>query len=154
MAREFFDRGSPLDGINRTVRDSRVSPNSVRTAKNFRLPDGRLRRRKGQRPYQSDGVFRGSQLMRHTPFTFGTVRKTANNDPGTYGVTPLSYGYLRWHDDFQPKSTRDWTTEFLLTLGDDEDVLHLQRVRLSKNYYGSTASSAGAQRFLRTRRPA
>jgi hypothetical protein len=36
---------------------------------------------------------------------------------------PNGYGLIRHHDDFTPKSTRDWTVEFQLTLGELERLV-------------------------------
>lgn len=131
---EFVDRGTPLAGINQTIRDSRVPFNQARSIVNFNLPDGRARRRKGKKPYSSQ--FHGSQLVKHTPFTIDNESQNSLGNSNQVAISPMSYALLKWHDDFQPRSDRDWTTEFLLTLGNPEQILYRTRVRQGKHDYG------------------
>jgi hypothetical protein len=51
---------------------------------------------------------------------------------------PNSYGLIRKHTDFQPRSTRDWTVEFLLTLGEKERLVTTPEDRRTVNVYGAS----------------
>ena len=45
--KQYLDRGEPIKGINRTIRDSRVPYSLPRSIDNFSMPDSRLKRRSG-----------------------------------------------------------------------------------------------------------
>lgn len=139
----FIDRGAIIDGLNSTVRDSRIPHNVPRNIENYALDFKRLRRRKGFQPYSSS--IKGVCLSKHTPsvvmlesedgrnpFTIAEAAKKTS-----FFRTPLSYGLLRWHDDFQPKTTRSWTVEFLFTTGELEELVRQTFGRYSKDQYGT-----------------
>lgn len=131
------DRGDLLQGQNDTVRDSRVPHNIPRSIRNFRLPDGKARRRPGFSVYNSKKIH-GNMLSKHTASVIERERATISGTNPKIAKTPLSYGLIRWHDDFQPKVTRDWTVEFLWTMGDLENYVVNPFTRKSKNTFGVT----------------
>lgn len=120
MAKKLIDRGAPFNGENTTVKDIRLDSTILRRSKNYRLPDGRPERRPGFGATQQIAGIHGNMLMKHT----ATVTEYEQLNDTTRKIkrlkTPLSYGLLKWHDDFQIKTTRDWTLEFLVQLGDLE----------------------------------
>lgn len=142
MPNKYLDRGTPLDGINTTLRDARVPHNLPRSLKNFRLPDKRLVRRRGFAEWSAARV-EGNQLKKCT----GTFLKSmygADDGANTKSYrqyqwyrNPNSYGLIRWHTDFQPKIGADWTVEFLLTLGDEEPLVTERFARESQSVDGS-----------------
>lgn len=137
MVRQPVDRTLESGGINRTLRDSRAPHNVARKLENIYLPDGRIDRRLGFELY-NDRRIKGSQIMRQTPAVVDTGNTSSYTDKEEVFKTPLSYGLLRWHDDFQPYTTRDWTVEFVLTLGDVESLITNPFLRVSFNDYGGT----------------
>lgn len=126
MSRQLVDRGTPLDGIQETVRDHRVTPAVARALENFRMPDKRLRRRRGFE-YYNDGVYDRLVLAKHTGSYQSTkARKEQTNVPWQRDYmweTPHSYGLIRWHDDFQPKNAREFTLGFWYRVGEDEPLV-------------------------------
>lgn len=142
MPSKIIDRGSPLQGINRTVRDAKVPFNAVRSMDNLRLPDGRVSRRLGYEEY-STARFHGNQLSKQTGTLFRSIDATETG-AGAFRVFngwyrgPHSYGLIRWHNDFQPKIASDWTLEFLLTLGEEEDLLTARRRRKMPSWITTT----------------
>src|SRR5687768_79989 len=137
----YVDRGDVLQGINKSIKDARVPYNLLRSLENFRLPDGRAERRPGFAPVNTRR-FHGNQLTKQTATLIQHEQSTGSlARRGQWFRSPLSYGLLRWHDDYQPKSTRNWTVEFLLTLGEIEPLIDSPYVweHRSKNIYGSTA---------------
>lgn len=141
MVGQIIDRGDLITGINATVRDSRVPYTVPRSITNFRLPDGRARRRPGFSVYNKD-VIKGNQLSKHTASIIERERETSTLTNPKIARTPLSYGLLRWHDDFQPRTTRDWTVEFLWTLGDIENYVINPFTRMSSNDFGQQSIKA------------
>lgn len=147
------ERGVSVQGVNRTVRDSREAPGFLRDCKNIRLRDQKIERRPGyEQYYPVTDAIKGQQLMKQTP----VIELKSAQDPlsgvgvgdefqfGDFLRVPSSYGLIRWHDDFQPKTTRDWTVEFGLTLGEEEPIFP---GRLSYNAsYGSGATNRIALR--------
>lgn len=131
------DRGDLLQGQNDTVRDSRVPHNIPRSIRNFRLPDGKARRRPGFSVYNSKKIH-GNMLSKHTASVIERERATISGTNPKIAKTPLSYGLIRWHDDFQPKVTRDWTVEFLWTMGDLENYVVNPFTRRSENTFGAS----------------
>ena len=128
MSRTPVDRGAPVLGLQKTARDHRVPFNMVRALQNYRLPDRRLRRRRGFSEYGNGAVsFHGNQVAKHT----GTKLQQAKHlSTGSTEYTrepswktPMSYSVIKHHDDFQPKIARDFSVEFLLTIGDDEPLV-------------------------------
>lgn len=130
------DRSDLVGGVNQTERDHRAPLNEPRKLENVTLRDGRIKRRKGIQPF-SQGRFIGDMLMKHTPAELNHVRIPREGDPGIIASTPWSYGLLKWHDDFQPTSQRDWTIEFFLKIGDiSEFFVQNPQARYTKNEYG------------------
>lgn len=136
MPEHFIDRGTPIQGIERTARDNRVPPNVPRSLVNLSLPDQRLVRRPGFQPHGRK--ITRQILAKHTGVSL--LGRTLEEEEWKSEMfrTPLSYGLLRWHDDYQPKSTRDWTIEFGLRLGDKEELVIDPFSRRSNNTVGST----------------
>lgn len=129
MTRVPIDRGAPSQGLQLTLRDHRVPFNMVRALKNFRMPDGRLRRRRGFSEYMTSPTrVHGNQLAKHSGASLQQVpflpsSATINLRKGLW-KTPMSYGVLKWHDDFQPKIGRDFCVEFLVTIGEEEPLVN------------------------------
>lgn len=121
MPEHFVDRGAPLQGIEKTARDNRVPYHIPRSMVNLSLPDQRVVRRPG---FEAHGEKVHRQILCKSTGT-ATLGKTNEDEEWKSELhkTPLSYGLLRWHADYQPKSTRDWTVEFGLTLGDAETLV-------------------------------
>lgn len=155
MTVRYVDRGDLLDGLNTTVRDSRVPHTVPRSISNFRLPDGKARRRPGFSVHNPQKIH-GNMLSKHTPAIIERERENIGNANSKIAVTPLSYGLIRWHDDFQPKTTRDWTVEFLWTQGELENYVINPFTRNSEHDFGSPAvkaplrSTAGVYLFDQT----
>jgi len=136
-SQRFVDRGEPLKGVQKTVRDSRLPYSLARNIENLRLPDQKAKRRDGFDNFiteiNGDAAHvrvRGTQLCKHTP----TVVENTGDVHTAIGDTikhrrfghyrsPLSYGLIKWHDDFQPKIGRNFTLEFLLTVGEEEELV-------------------------------
>ena len=126
MSRRAVDRGHPIVGIQKTARDHKVPFNAVRALQNFRLPDKRLRRRRGFDEYSTTRIH-GNQLAKHSG---SKLQQSTRKDVGASNLTrdpvwktPLSYGVIKWHDDFQPKVGRDFTLEMLVTIGEEEPLV-------------------------------
>ncbi len=128
MTRIAVDRGAPIEGLQKTARDHRLPFNFPRSLQNFRLPDKRLRRRRGFEEYVAASLrFHGNQLAKHTgsknqqAFRVNTTDNFTTRSP--LWKTPMSYGVIKHHDDFQLKIGRDFTVEMLVTLGDEESLV-------------------------------
>ena len=121
MPDHFIDRGSPIQGIEKTARDNRVPHNIPRKLENLSLPDQRLVRRAGYHPH-GPKVDR-QMLCKSTGSSAIGKFQTEEDWFQEVQKTPLSYALLRWHDDYQPKGTRDWTVEFGLRIGDKEHLV-------------------------------
>lgn len=125
--KDYIDRGEPLQGINRTLRDSRLPYSLARSMDNFSMPDSRLRRRKGFDAMVGDtpnGRNQGNMLAKHTGSTIVARSGTPHLD-GKSAIykTPLSYGVLHYHSDFKLSILSPWTREFVLRLGDKESLV-------------------------------
>lgn len=132
----FADRGNPVSGLLTTPRDARLPVEAIRDGANFALSDRRVSRRRGLAPFTSQRV-EGQQLSRSAPNTYLLSDKDTNIAGfGKLAVTPNGYGMIRWADDFQPKTTRNWTVEFLLTLGELDDISVTRSRRQTNNLYG------------------
>lgn len=136
----MVDRGGPLKGLVRTVRDVRRDPLELRKSVNFSYPDGRPVRRQGFGFWNGNETrINNQQLTKQTPVVelpFRTFEDVALQEFSLYEKHPNSYGLIRWHDDFQPKTTRDWTVEFLLTLGEKERLVINPEDRQTRSMYG------------------
>lgn len=121
MPKHFLDRGQPISGIERTARDSRVPHNIPRSMTNFALPDKRLARRAGFTPHGP--IVARSMLAKQTGTVLSNKAQEDQRFKNDIYVSPLSYALLRWHDDYQPKVSRDWTVEFGLKLGEKESLI-------------------------------
>ena len=117
MPEQYVDRGEVLSGINQTAKDTRLPYQLARSMVNLRLPDGRPERRPGFNKYNQNRIT-GSCLTKHTANILHYEGADASGRNGKMWRAPMSYGLIRWHDDFQPKTTRSWTVEMLVTLGD------------------------------------
>ena len=76
MVKDFLDRGAPIEGIERTARDSRVPFPFPRRMSNLALPDKRLARRPGFKKYI--GTTQRNILSKHTG---STITAKLNDDP-------------------------------------------------------------------------
>lgn len=142
MSRQFIDRGTPLQGIQKTVRDARLPVNLARSIKNYDLPDGRAKRRSGMAPFCMP--IKATQLMKHTPTQIVQSDTDITTEDGLWTPhfkTPLSYGLLRWHSDYQFTSTSSKTVEFLLTLGEREYFVTNSYLRESRSLYGGSSTN-------------
>lgn len=120
MTRRFVDRGGTIAGEQRTARDSRVPFQSPREIRNFSLPDGRLRRRPGFKRH----VIAGEQaLAKVTGAVVAERYQQIEDEKHEMFQSPLSYGLLRWHSDFQPQLATDWSMELDLVLGEKEHLV-------------------------------
>lgn len=127
--RQLVDRGFPLDGIQKTARDHKLSPAVARAIENFRMPDKRLRRRRGFGEYSNGFTAHREVLTKHT----GAWSTSRANKPGAVEIwqrqytwqTPLSYGLIKWHDDFQFKAGRDMNIGFWFRVGEEEPLVSL-----------------------------
>jgi len=130
MSNRFVDRGTPSKGVVTTTRDSRQPTDELRAAENYSFPDGKPIRRQGHGFYgDNETRIQGQQLTKQTPvMQMGILNDedtsvSVNHPFSQHEKTPNSYGLIRWHADFQPLSTRDWTVEFLLTIGEEERLV-------------------------------
>lgn len=141
MPNQFVDRGLPLNGINRTLKDAKVDYRNLREARNFRLTDGRPERRPGYQPH-NEVQMTGDQLMKHTGTVVATSLVDTQIQKAKAFKSPFSYGLIRWHDDYQIKSDRDWTIEFNLTLGDIESLVQagIANRQLSAGLYNAASA--------------
>jgi len=138
---------SKFAGVNTTVKDTNLPPEILRVCENFRLPDNRPVRRPGFGEVTNSPI-RGDQLTKHTASVIQHEQKDSLLTKTKRMKTPLSYGLLKWAYDYQPKTTLNWTVEFLLTPGDYEamvDSVDTYRQRSANNY-------GGQQQYLRGQR--
>ena len=146
---EYVDRGDPLNGINQAVRDHRTPYSLARSLKNVSLPDGRAQRRLG---YQELTNYRhvGQMLAKQTPTA--TIRQFHPGIPqdkspkGFAYKTPNSYGLIRWHSALQPRTTKSWTWEFFIRLGEHEPLTLAPVTRTAK---ASVASAPAWDMLIR-----
>ena len=133
MTRKYLDRGGNIAGIEKTARDSRVPYSFPRSLVNVGLRDGRISRRNGLGKYSGFSV-QGLQLGKHTATISENISTapTTNFQHSAIFKTPLSYGLLKWHEDFQPVSTADFTVELVVTLGDLEELVSVPWHRKTK----------------------
>ena len=121
--KQYLDRGEPIKGINRTIRDSRVPYSLPRSIDNFSMPDSRLKRRSG---YKEDRLIRnqGNFLSKQTgSILVGREGEPAEEQKSSIYKTPLSYAVLRFHSGFRLTVGTSWTREFVLKLGDEEQLV-------------------------------
>lgn len=135
---KIVDRGDLLGGIQKTARDSRLPHNLVRSMENFRLPDQKAVRRDGFGSFitkvngTTQSRIRGQQLCKHTPTLVDNASgkhpslettDTLNKMFSLYR-SPLSYGLIKAGDETTRfTDDNDWTLEFLLTVGDEEELV-------------------------------
>lgn len=142
--KRYVDRGDLLQGVNRVVRDYRVPLSFARNIENYRLPDQKLIRRPGFSRFDIGARVHGQQLSKTMNMRrVQQVNHKSEENPGT--VVPLyecpnSYALLKWHDDYQIKSTRDHTVEFLYTMGEEPFTSDLVTPRRASGVFetGST----------------
>jgi hypothetical protein len=136
--RQIVDRGLPLEGIQTAVRDSRVPYVFPRALQNVNLRDKRIRRRGGMEVYSSDRVT-GQQLAKHTANSLHGINDfEARVQHFNFFRSPLSYGLLRWNEDYQPRKTKGLLVEFILTVGEIEELVISPYTRLSRSTYGAS----------------
>ena len=129
MSRKNIDRSEDFKGLNTTFRDSRLPDGFYRRAENVRSPDGRIHKRWAYAPYM-DTPINDCCLSKHTSpelrkmIKVDTTSSNASKDTIDYWMTPYSYGLIREHDDFKPRTDRDWSLEFVLKSGDISDLLY------------------------------
>lgn len=140
--RQFIDRGAPLKGIETAARDSRLPFPYARSLQNVTLRDGRISRRNGFKEFSNVGIV-GEQLGRHTATrtTNSNIRPAAGNYNIDRFISPLSYGLIRYSDDYQLITTEDKTIEFILTLGDVEELVINPYERKTKRSFGGSRQS-------------
>lgn len=137
MARQIVDRGLPLEGIQTSVRDQRIPYSYPRALKNVSLRDKRIRRRSGMEEFSVEKVF-GQQLTKHTSNSLHGVedRPTAAAHYNFFR-SPLSYGLLRWSEYNQLRKNKNTLIQFILTLGDLEELVLNPYIRTSRSIYGA-----------------
>jgi hypothetical protein len=118
----FKDRGDPLEGVNKTIRDSRVPYTLTRSMENFALPDKRARRRPGYSEVFADRV-RGQMLCKSTGVTLDKKFTPSLAGKQDLYKTPLSYAVIRHHSAYRLTTVDDWTLEFYCILGDHEPLV-------------------------------
>lgn len=160
MTRILIDRGTPVEGIQKSVRDHRTPHNMVRSMENYRLPDKRLRRRRGFAQYSSNIVrVHGNMLAKHTA-TRQTSAMVGRTGAGKYDgearlwATPLSYGLIRYHSDFQPNIGTGYTVEFYLKTGEIEpllDIITADTTGTTRGFRRIQPSNTTSGRFYKAR---
>ena len=137
MSRQYVDRGAPLDGIQTAIRDARVPYNMPRALRNVTLRDKRVSRRTGLSNF-ANSPLRGIQLSKHTKTSLENFYEDSSQAAlqNTLFKTPLSYGLLRWNSDFTPSRDKEWGVEFILTLGEKEELVVNPYTRWTKSTYG------------------
>lgn len=139
--RQYIDRGDPLSGIQTAVRDSRVPYNMPRALQNVTLRDRRIRRRSGCVPFSQKRI-NGVQLCKATKSTLENIYD--DDTAGAYNSnifkTPLSYGLLQWGEYLQPRRDKDLCIEFVLTLGDKEELVQTPFTRVTNTTYGASVA--------------
>lgn len=133
--KRLIDRGSPLTGINRTSRDHRLPPTAQKKLENYRLPDGRMRRRLGYSPLHEP--IKTQALAKHTSIGFSKRLLESDHNKGLVATTPLSYGLIRWQSEYQLRRAEAKTIEFCFALGDKDEYVKtpFQRVANSPGNY-------------------
>ena len=137
MTKQYVDRGEPLKGINRTLRDARAPYDLARAMENFSLPDGRLRRRTGfEDPVAGRDL--GNWLAKQTGTAIvSRAGKPAANQKSSVFKTPLSYAVLKYDSAYDITLGSSWTREFHLRLGDKEPLVVTPFKRIARKPTGS-----------------
>jgi len=137
MPRNIVDRGLPLEGIQTAVRDQRVPYVYPRALQNVSLRDKRIRRRAGMEEFSVEKIF-GQQLSKHTSNSLHGA-EDRSNAPAHFNFfrSPLSYGLLRWQEYTQLRKTKNTLIQFILTLGNLEELVLDPYVRTSRSVYGA-----------------
>lgn len=147
MPRRYLDRGDVLQGINRTVRDSRVPYNVLRSMENFALPDGRARRRPGykQVSHATSGpeIVFDNWLSKATGSALLKKESSTKHNKQLIYNTPISYGLLRYHSDYKITSAADWTREMYVQLGPPEALVTNPFVRFARKVKGAGTYAFG-----------
>lgn len=134
--RRFVDRGDPLQGIERTARDSRVPYSLARNMENFSLPDSKAKRRPGFEEVASDPV-RGQMLAKSRGSHISSAVRPSANAKDDHYITPLSYGLIRDQADLKLHVADDWTLEFYVRLGALEPLVVEPYIRRAKKTGGT-----------------
>lgn len=122
MTKQIADRSGNSSGMSKVTRDFRVPYTSPRLLENLSLPDGKLKRRTGFEPANTN-VVKSLALCKSTG-THTTKRLIeSDNTKGVLLNTPLSYGLIRWNTDYQFRRASPKTVEFTLRLGDKEELI-------------------------------
>jgi len=129
-----IDRGGAFRGMDKTTRDSRQPFSSPRLLENFGLPDGRSRRRRGYKTVHEP--VKTQALCKSTPVSYSKKLQETNHSKGTTAISPLSYGLIRWQTDYQLRRAEPKTIEFMFRLGDKEELVANNFVRVA-TYPGS-----------------
>lgn len=141
--KQFIDRGTPLEGLQTTSRDTRVPFNYLRELENFSLPDKKARRRKGFTSLH-DPV-RTQALAKHTGVTFSKNAVETDYLNNISAVTPLSYGLIKYNSLHKLQMAVPATIEFSLRLGAKEELV--------KNPFRRSATRAAAWTDYELRKP-
>lgn len=127
--KQFIDRSDPIAGENRTARDFRQAPTSMRLIENFDMPDGRLRRRRGfssvNQPVKTQA------LVKATGIQFNKKLIESDHTKGTVATTPLSYGLVKWHEAMQLRNNKSTTIEFCLRIGEKDATINSPFLRFA-----------------------
>lgn len=130
----YADRTGPIESEDRTSRDFGLSYQFPRRLENVSLPDKRIKRRKGYKA--TNNPARTQALCKHTGVSYGQALKESIYLKSKVLVTPLSYGVIRWNDDYQLRTGQSKTIEFTLRLGELEELV--------TNPFTRKANEAGA----------
>jgi hypothetical protein len=117
----YADRLSPIETMDTSSRDFGLSYQFPRKLVNVSLPDKRSKRRKGYKATHNS--VRTQALCKHTGVSYGQALKESIYLKSKVLVTPLSYGVIRWNDDYQLRTGESSTIEFTLRLGELEELV-------------------------------
>lgn len=140
MTQRYVDRGGPTSGLIRSGRDHGLPPNAIRVGGDFSTPDQRIRKREGFAPYNSEQVT-GQALVkqRGNEENSRIINSGSSDSYDKLTITPRSYGVISWHNQFQPETTKNFTLQFELIVG-EVDYINSTDARLREtlaNYSGS-----------------
>jgi len=125
----YVDRGAPIEGVEKTARDARVPFSFPRSIENCQLPDKRIRRRPGFAEQHSPVVTQA--VCKVTGTSYNKRMEDSQVFRNTVTTTPLSYGLIKWNDDYQLRKASSKTIEFMVRLGDQEELVKNSFVRLA-----------------------
>lgn len=132
MKEQMF-KEAVLRGIDRTTRDFNQPFELPRVMDNVSLPDGRPSRRRGYAAIQDPVITQA--LCKATPITHSKKLQETDHAKGVVAVTPLSYGLIKWHQDYRLNRGESKTIEFSLRLGNLKELTESDFQRLA-NYPG------------------